>query len=653
MRTVLIQEVKIRNYRSFRNLTISFPNSLGLRMLAGENGKGKSSFWDAIEWCLHASSIQGSKISDTLTWEEETASVTLKLLVNGQQNTIHRYGPPVKVELNGELVEQPKIDELIGLSRLRFLHSVIFGQDQKLFPDLPVPERGALLDDVLGLGVWQKATEAAGAKYSDFEKQLLEKRSDLTYINGRLASLQMNATVEKEIANWEQDKENQLYDIRNSILAYETEQNVIIENLEKQKEEWKTKILEQIEAKALEIENLEAELAPIKFKDENVLTTPFAVQIGLLEKQLQDENKEREDQLVIIHQCNSDYQNCLKAEGFWANDKCPVCNQQITKEKKNHELQCSAKIKQELEVKINEASEWKKRAEASILATDKELRDYRETTIRENEKNKAIKKEVLRIEAQIAILEHEAKRLITQFDSNDNPYEKQIVQLKQRENPYEKQERDLLVKVNPFVEKLDNLKKDRKQLERELVAQELSYKSMEAQMTAAEYWKHGFKRIRLYFVQQVLSALQIEIQSAISSLGLNGWSVELSTETLTKSETVKLGIQLTIKSHEIEANWNVFSGGEKQRLRLGIALGLASLIQRASGVVWHLEVLDEQSKSLDAQGIEDLLETLRNRTDTLKKQIWISDHTNLQFAGFDSVWTVTKDKDGSHIEVGI
>ena len=659
MKTISIEEVIIKNYRSFRDLTISFPSTAGLRMLAGENreaprlgsnGGGKSSFWDAIEWGLHASSVQGSKISDTISWGAEQASVTLKLLINEQPNTIHRYGPPVKVELNGELVEQQKIDELIGLSKLRFLHSVIFGQDQKLFSDLPVPERGALLDDVLGLAVWQKATEAAGSKYTEIEKLLLKKKSEVMFVTGKLSSLQTNAYVEEQIARWEEDRENQLADIRNSILAWQIEQNVIVENLEKQKEEWKEKLLGQIEEKALGIENLEAELAPIKFEVENEVVNPFATQITVIERQLKYAEELRDRQTEILHQANHEHKSLLKSVEFWANDKCPVCTQPITKEKKKHELALAAKLKSELEIKITEADKMIKAAVSSIETCQNQLIELRGTTIQEQEKKKAIRKEVTRIEAQIAIIEHEAKRLMLQFDSGDNPYEKQILQLKQNENPYEKQEQTLLARINPHVAQLGVLKQERAKLETELVTQENAYKLLESQMIAAEYWKHGFKRIRLYFIQQVLATLQIEIQSAISSLGLEGWSVGLATESETKSQTIKLGVALQVKSPQATAKWEVFCGGEKQRLRLGIAMGLASLIQRASGCFWTLEVYDEPSRSLSPQGVEDLLESLRSRAETIKKQIWLTDHSTIQFSGFDAIWTAIKDENGSRIE---
>src|SRR5208282_3847519 len=473
MRTISIQEVKIEHFRSFVNQTITFPITTGLKLLTGNNiseqrlgsnGAGKSSLWDAIVWSFYGTSVKGSKVSSLLSWGTEQAKVTIKLLVNGQLNTIHRYGPPVKVEVNGILVEQDVIDRLLGLSKLRFLHSVIFGQGIMLFPDLSIPERGALLDEILDLSVWQKATDAASAKHFELEKTLLKKKSDLTYVSGKIASLQTDTSVQNEIVGWDNDRENQLAYIRETSLTWKQQGEALIATLEKQKEEWKTKLLEQIEAKALEIEDLEAELAPIKFKDENVLTNPFAVQIRGLETQLKEINSNREKYSADLHQCQYDLDSVLSAESFWKKDNCPVCNQLITQEKKKHELESSVRLKQELQKKIEFANKGLQLALQQEQAARSEHTTLHAVSASENEKNKATKKEVLRIEAQVAILEHEAKRFITQFDSNDNPYEIQIVQLKRRVNPYEKQKHDLLVKVNPFIEKLDTLKKERKQL---------------------------------------------------------------------------------------------------------------------------------------------------------------------------------------------
>lgn len=658
MQEIILQEIIIKNYRSYKDATFTFPLTAGLRMLSGENkltprlgsnGSGKSSFWDAVEWCFHGTSVQGSKISDSLTWGATTASVVTKLFIGGQLNVINRYGPPVKIELNGTLVEQTEIDKLLGLSKLRFLHSVIFGQDQRLFPDLTVPERGTLLDDVLGLAIWQKATDVAGSKHTELEKQLLKKKSDISFLTGKATSLPSNAQIETDIKQWEQDKENQLIFIRSNSLTWLQQGTSLIENLEKQKEEWKTKLLEQIEAKALEIENLEAELAPIKFKVETELANPFGVQISILEQQLKEAQTQRSQYSLEQNKAQFNFESCVEAEKLWNNDICPACKEPITADKKKHELACLQTAQVKCREQQKEAFRMLKEVDAIIADRNNQLKELSAITIEEKTKLEGSKKEVSRIEVAVTNVERQARILIEQFDSPENPYETQITTLRARQNPYTQQEQDLLTKVNPFTAKLAELTKERAKVEDELVELQCQYNLIESSMTAAEYWKHGFKRIRLFFIQHILAALEIEIQSAVSSLGLEQWQIKLATESETKSGSTKLGIQIHVKSPEAEAQWNSWCGGEKQRLRLAIAMGLSSLIQRASGCFWNLEVWDEPTRALSPQGVDDLLEALRYRAGSSKKQLWLTDHSSIQYSGFEEVWIAVKEQTGSII----
>jgi DNA repair exonuclease SbcCD ATPase subunit len=133
---------------------------------------------------------------------------------------------------------------------------------------------------------------------------------------------------------------------------------------------------------------------------------------------------------------------------------------------------------------------------------------------------------------------------------------------------------------------------------------------------------------------------------------MDGWKVQLATETETKSGTVKLGVQIIVSSPKSTAAWEAWSGGESQRLRLAMALGLASMIQRASGSWWNLEIFDEPSTFLSTEGVEHLLETLDYRAGVAKKAIWIVDHVALTYANFKEIWSMVKDPvEGSKVRM--
>ena len=168
MKQLHLASMRIESFRSFAAPTsVDFGEPGGLRMLFGRNeveprlggnGAGKSTLFDALCWCLFNFSARNLRASDLASWSGGNPHVTVDVTINDAPITIERFGSPNRLLLDGEPIEQDKLErEVLGISRARFMHSVLFGQMVRLFIDLTVPERGALLDEVLDLGLWLRA----------------------------------------------------------------------------------------------------------------------------------------------------------------------------------------------------------------------------------------------------------------------------------------------------------------------------------------------------------------------------------------------------------------------------------------------------------------------------------------------------------------
>src|SRR5208282_80315 len=171
----------------------------------------------------------------------------------------------------------------------------------------------------------------------------------------------------------------------------------------------------------------------------------------------------------------------------------------------------------------------------------------------QDEKSKALKREATTIQNRIATCEQEIERIYKAVEGDQNPYTKQIQTLHEKTNPYIDQQLQA-------EQKLKEVNKQRKELirQKELVQQD--HTDLLTKIVAVEYWKHGFKRIRLYFVQKILAALEIEIQSVMNSLGLDDWSIKLNTETETRSTgNIKLGISLVVISPSATGSFDTLS----------------------------------------------------------------------------------------------
>lgn len=634
MKVIRLHKIIIKNFRSFIEETFTFPTSIGLKLLTGANyidniganGAGKSSLWEAIVFVLFGVGIKGSKITQLVTWEEKQVYVILEFYVDDVHHVIHRYGPPARITLDGKGTTQKDVDQLIGISYDRFLHSVMFGQGEKLFPDLTVPERADLFDQILDTSIWMKCIEVASKKYLSFEKLLTQRKQQLSYLQGKLSSLESEEQIQKQLDQWEEDFRSRENEIKLQVIE-----------LEKKREEWKESVIKQGEEKAKQLDKLNEELSEIA---DSLLddTTGVDDQLQEAERFLKEYERRNNEEVRKYYGLEVELKNIDKSTEFWVSDICPTCKQKITEDTKKHEMKCIEDKKKELIKTKDESYQLLMKLKEQIDLYKNLVNNLTKEQTRKQERKSSAEREYNRINQQIKIINREGEELVRQLEDGSDPFTSQINQLKSYAKP-----------KNPYAIRLEEVKNSRKELAESVVTEECNCSSIESSMIAAEYWKSGFKRIRLFFVEQILLALQIEIKSAISALGLDGWQIFLSTETENKSGNVKLGINIQVKSLQAEGSWEGWSGGESQRLRLAIAQGLASLILRGAGSSWNLEVWDEPTNFLSSEGIEDLLEALQYRAESQKKQIFITDHRALQFAGFKEIWGVIKDQQGSKI----
>jgi energy-coupling factor transporter ATP-binding protein EcfA2 len=157
--------------------------------------------------------------------------------------------------------------------------------------------------------------------------------------------------------------------------------------------------------------------------------------------------------------------------------------------------------------------------------------------------------------------------------------------------------------------------------------------------------------VRLWCLENVLRELTLETKNSLLALGLQGWGVNYTTATETKTGTMKLGVQIQIEPPgEKAGRFDVLSGGEGQRVRLAASLGLANLVQRWAGVQWNFEIWDEPTAWLSTRGVENLLDALSYRAHSQTKSILLADHRSLAHSGFAEMYRVIKDEQGSHWE---
>jgi len=593
VRSIQLLAVELENFRSFKQSTlIELSPDPGLKFLSGANkvepklganGAGKSTLWDAVAYCVTGASVRGVRAADLASWGGGKPRVMTAWSIDGEIVTIERHGSPDRILLEDQLVDQATIDRTLGLSRARFLQSVIFGQAVPLFIDLTGAERSALLDEVLDLNIWLKASEQAALRHREHEKSLTAIDTELAFLKGKQEGFESTDAIEATIAQWETQQE------------------------------------ERIEAALQDVEAAEAVLAEAT----NAHTATArklgkAIDTSELEKQIEAQRNSKLERERSMAQAELGVKQSERLIQFYKHTKtCDQCAQDIAPK------HAAERVKR---FETLQADDMKhiEGLEAQIESNDREIDRLRALIA---EQTRARDVQVAAVATAKANMEHAQHAL--------DRTAKVAEQISEAKNPHQARYEALLEEMIAVEDKIKETSTRRRQTQ--------------GLILRTNFWKAAFKRVRLFMVKRILAQLEVETAAAAIALGLVSWKISFSTELETKSGTVRPGIHITVQSPIASAPWEVWSGGEGQRVRLAVALGLSSLIQRMAGVSIGFEVWDEPSAWLSQEGIEDLLDCLKHRVQVTSKSLWLCDHRALSQAAFDEIWEVSKTREGSQV----
>jgi DNA repair exonuclease SbcCD ATPase subunit len=209
--------------------------------------------------------------------------------------------------------------------------------------------------------------------------------------------------------------------------------------------------------------------------------------------------------------------------------------------------------------------------------------------------------------------------------------------------------------ANPYQEQIQQKLDNKKAAEKRLKEVTAEIESLEQDHAAVSFWVNGFKRIRLFIVEQTLRQLEIEVNNNMSSLGLTDWRIEFDVERENKSGGITKGFVVFVyaPNNAEPVRFEAWSGGETQRLRLAGDLGLADLIMERAGLSSTIEFFDEPSRHLSQEGLLDVAETLHARALQGSKRIFLVDHQTIEFGDFAGKLVISKSEMGSRLSAGL
>lgn len=613
--TFRLNAIEMKDFKCYYgNSLFEFPVGPGLYYLTGRNdynprlganGVGKSSLLDALEWCLYGKTSRGLRANDVISWGKKSSKVSVSLTLESEEVEITRTQKPNAILINGKAASQDEVTDLIRLNQEAFNAAIVMPQFGKSFFDLTPTTKLELFSQVMDLDFWMKKSKQAKDEADDLAENINSHQGYYESVKGTI----------------EANKES-------------------LEDLKGKRDDHGRQVRERLKTFESKIDKLKADIGrsdPSYRKAEKSLKGASrdlrVVFEGIEEVKGEAKEVDREYDSIVSEMRDLDrhmksYQDDIDEMEQSKGSICSTCKQRIDdKHVDKRKKKLEDKIK-ELEAK---ARKLVKKADNLKAKRDEFRNDFEEL------KKLRVKAEEERDKWAERVNKYD--REIRSAKSDIKSYEERIKELKEADNPFD----SLIAKTEKAIKKA---KAKRKELKAKI-------DELKIQHQAVNYWINGFKRVRLYVIEEAVSALEIEINNLLVELGLVDWQVKLDVERETKAGNVTKGftVMITSPKHDKPVRWEAWSGGEVQRLRMAGNLGLANLIMEQAGFTSKTEIIDEPSEHMSTEGIEDLLDTLHDRAHNTDKQIWLADHHTVQFGEFSGILTAVMGENGrTHLE---
>ena len=600
---MLLSRLEIEGFRSFSiPQAFQFPTGEGLYFVTGRNevepelganGAGKSSILEALTWCLFGKTTRGLKGASIENPQAKWTRVeVLAMTGKGGEWLIRRTRKPNTLTLNGDDITQEDLETQLGFDYSTFLNSVVMGQFGSYFLDLQPAKKLELLTKALGLEVWQeaakKASERAGAK----EGEAVALDLELARLDGKIENAkQQVAHLKKAHDRWQE--------------THEVEREGLEEEIEG--------LREAVDRDEQAAKDLAAELEDLEADAEETTN-----QAQALAEELDEACRDRRE---MQRACEQDLARVEKAVTKLKDlSTCPTCKQSVPE---GHRRTITKSMR---------GKAAKLKVKARRLESDREADSLRQR----------VKEWEAEVDEEAALVSDCAEKL----KKADRRLVDSRASLKAAQRSLEAHKAD-----DPYIDQLVQARKSRKALEQDRKVLSKAKRCLAQEAAHIAYWREGFKDLRLWVIDRALAELEHETNAALDALGLKGWRIAMEVERETqRGSTVKAFTATVQAPGERPVPYEAFSGGEVQRLRLASAVGIANLIANRQPHLPQLEAYDEPTAHLSDEGVQDVVQFLRDRALQAGKPILLIDHRSIDSGSFDGVTTVVKDAAGSRIE---
>ena len=180
-----IKSIKLKDYRNYSSLELSFSNFVNI--LLGKNAQGKTNLLEAIFTCAVGKSMRASKDSEVIKWGEEKAKIELEIEKKFGYSKIEIYFIKNKKAIKINNLPIKRISELLGEIRCVFFSPDELKlikespEDRRRFMDIDLSQTSKIYFNLLNR--YEIIISSRNKLLKNFKDKHLIKKNDVFSIN--------------------------------------------------------------------------------------------------------------------------------------------------------------------------------------------------------------------------------------------------------------------------------------------------------------------------------------------------------------------------------------------------------------------------------------------------------------------------------------
>ncbi len=598
-----------KNFQSYKTLEFDFTD-LGLCLLSGETGAGKSGILDAVSWTLYGETSKDSSADSIKSWfsEGETTESTLEIQIPGGNGSITRIRGPkndLYITNKGQVIRgkdipdtQKLINTLLGVTTELFMTSSYTHQFSKsdLFFIANAKERREILESIANLSIAITLADKASEHKKTCKKEIARIELEHSKHRGQLEEVEKTlSSLKSAQASWDKDKSKKIKDLQDKSLNFDQDKDIQIQ-----------KLVSQLE-----------ELDDITYDTNHftLINTQLKIQSNHIDT-LKKQNKETKHKADTAGKSIDSWSKELEKLLSLPDDTCPHCLGPTD----NHNL-------------LSRKEELTRLLEDTNPVYLQDLSTYETLQGVINQQEKGIAKGFEKLATDM----YNNNRLLDRIDM----LKASIIATKESQNHYDAQIKEVKVSVNPFDLEVNTSANSRNAAKETTTQLQTQLDQLNHRLTSINWLYDKSFEIRGVLLSKSVKEINDKVNKYLETYFDSRLRVEFDISSGDKVDVV-------IFNNGYVCPFKQLSGGERRMLAFTFNISVMLAAQNKSGIHFSTIMIDEGLNGFDNELKAKAYRMLEDLSKSFES-ILLIDHSEELKNQFDNVYLVQKYEDISEV----